>query len=127
MQCVSANEIIEFLIPYLLYQSTIGYQFNGHVWTCRGWFTAWTQCEIRLSENVNNWLDKLSFITDYVILCIVENVIFNFNLSTMPVCTVPNSHLLDSYIVLYLVLYLTSLQLVLCRVAAVKRLPVNQP
>ena len=44
-----------------------------------------------------------------------------------PGCTV---HFVDFVMLRYyclLILYLTSLQLVLCRVAAVKRLPVHQP
>ena len=50
-------------------------------------------------------------------------------------CTGPSSAFISDNIlrnhcyerISFLILYLTSLQLVLCRVAAVKRLPVHQP
>ena len=38
-----------------------------------------------------------------------------------------NFDVVVNHVVSFLILYLTSLQLVLCRVAAVKRLPVHQP
>ena len=50
--------------------------------------------------------------------------IFLFIRAIIPVRTVPGSLLLKDLISDF---YLTSLQLVLCRVAAVKRLPVHQP